>query len=121
MTVTAFKSMGLPKKPATEAELDSYVKERGVPVLVHEGGASEIVPHADLALASTAPALPSVDAKSGISRRLSVQIPDYLWRTLKVEAGTRGCTVRYLILEALRKNGSTIADEDFSEDGRREA
>lgn len=114
MTVTAFKSMGLPKKPATEAELDSYVKERGVPVLIHEAPPAE--PSTEPEVTPQPAAAPDVT-----SRRLSVQVPDYLWKSLKIEAGTRGCTVRYLILEALRKNGTTIADADFSEDGRREA
>lgn len=113
MTVTNFKPMGLPKKSATDAELDSYVKERGVPVLVHES----------LEAVSTEVHTPaaSVPASSAQSRRLSLTVPDYLWKALKVEAGSRGCTVRYVILEALRKNGCTINDADFSEDGRRDA
>lgn len=111
MTSTAFKPMGLPKKSATEAELDSYVKERGVPVLVHETPPSQ---------PSAVPAHTPVIASTAESRRLSVQVPDYLWRKLKVTAGERGCTVRYLIFEALRTQGYDIQDADFFEDGRRD-
>ena len=59
--------------------------------------------------------------KSQMARKrpLSLEVPDYLARELKVKAATEAVTVRYLILSALASAGYRIDDDELEEDGRR--
>ncbi len=45
--------------------------------------------------------------------------PDYLHDELSITSIKRKVTINYLILEALRHSGYTIADKDMVQDGRR--
>ncbi len=52
-------------------------------------------------------------------RPLSLEVPDYLARELKVKAATEAVTVKHLILQALADYGYEIDPSDMEEDGRR--
>ena len=57
--------------------------------------------------------------KTARKRPLSLEVPDYLARELKVKAATEAVTVRYLILSALASAGYHVDDDELEEDGRR--
>ena len=52
-------------------------------------------------------------------RPLSLEVPHYLARELKIKAATEAVTVRYLILSALASAGYRVDDDELEEDGRR--
>jgi len=52
-------------------------------------------------------------------RPLSLEVPDYLARELKVKAATEAVTVRFLVLSALSEAGYRVDGDELEEDGRR--
>jgi len=52
-------------------------------------------------------------------RPMSLEMPDYLARALKIKAASNAVTVRHLILSALHETGYHVEPEDLEEDGRR--
>lgn len=104
MSTTPFKSMGLPK--SSDKDLDSYVRERGMPVIEKAAPVPKVVEAMET-------------RRTTSNRRVAVELPDYLVRELARAAAERDCTRRFLILEALQKAGWKVEDEDFVEDGRR--
>ncbi|PHP64961.1 hypothetical protein CSC94_21755 [Zhengella mangrovi] len=50
---------------------------------------------------------------------LSIEIPDYLARELKIAAATQAVTLRHIVLSALMEAGYTVKPADMEEDGRR--
>lgn len=52
-------------------------------------------------------------------RPLSLEVPDYLARELKVKAASDAVTVRFLVLSALAEAGYRIDQDELEEDGRR--
>jgi hypothetical protein len=52
-------------------------------------------------------------------KTLQLVIPDYLFEQLHMTAARRRVTKKYLVLQALMKDGYEIAPEDLDEDGRR--
>lgn len=57
--------------------------------------------------------------KTARKRPLSLEVPDYLARELKVKAATEAVTVRYLVLSALDAAGYRVDADELEEDGRR--
>ena len=57
--------------------------------------------------------------QSARRRPLSLEVPDYLGRELKVKAATEGVTVRFLVLRALVAAGYRVDQDELEEDGRR--
>jgi hypothetical protein len=53
------------------------------------------------------------------SASLKFDVPGDLWTALKIEAAQRRVTVKFLVLEALSKQGYAIDLEAVPEDGRR--
>ncbi|MBU2580373.1 MAG: hypothetical protein KJ622_01455 [Alphaproteobacteria bacterium] len=63
---------------------------------------------------------PEVVMKEAARRRpLSLEVPDYLARELKVKAATEAVTVRFLVLSALADAGYRVDADELAEDGRR--
>lgn len=59
-------------------------------------------------------------ARASVRRRpLSLEVPDYLARELKVKAATEAVTVRFLVLSALADAGYRVDADELAEDGRR--
>ena len=90
-----FSPMDLPTKPDEKA-IDEYTKARGVPVLNIPKGASRAPTHT-----------------------LRTEVPDYLAKALRMECAKSECTIRYLMLKAVRADGWEVRDEDIAEDRRR--
>ena len=57
--------------------------------------------------------------KAARRRPISLEMPDYLARDLKIKAAREAVTVRHLILTALFEAGYHVEAEDMEEDGRR--
>lgn len=62
---------------------------------------------------------PNVATVSVRRRPLSLEVPDYLARELKVKAATEAVTVRFLVLSALADAGYRVDTDELAEDGRR--
>ncbi len=62
---------------------------------------------------------PDVARVSVRRRPLSLEVPDYLARELKVKAATEAVTVRFLVLSALADAGYRVDSDELAEDGRR--
>ena len=54
------------------------------------------------------------------TKRLSVDIPDYLRAELRKKAADSENTIKYIICRALKKDGFHVEVRDLIEDGRRE-
>jgi hypothetical protein len=63
----------------------------------------------------TVPLSTSVSAQVPIK----IMVPDYLNHALALKAAERGVTKRSLVIEALKKAGFHVDDNDMYEDGRR--
>jgi hypothetical protein len=95
--------------PAEADDLDSYARDRGVPVL----GSVRSLP---------VPVVPTEAPKpkpAATTTKIAIEVPDYLPAQLKRLALERNCTIRFLLLDALHRAGCTIAPEDRLKDGRR--
>ena len=55
----------------------------------------------------------------GPETTLSTKVPDYVLRELKITAAQKGTTIRNLLLEALKKDGFKINDQDIQDDRKR--
>lgn len=51
-------------------------------------------------------------------KNVNIEIPDYVWKELKVRAAHRGTTLRHVILTSLKLEGFDIRNADMVEDGR---
>ncbi len=59
-------------------------------------------------------------ARAAVQRRpLSLEVPEYLARELRVKAATETVTVRFLVLSALVEAGYRVDESELEEDGRR--
>ena len=67
------------------------------------------------------PTVPSKTEAQAAARTHSIrtEVPDYLAKQLRLRAAERDCTIRFLLLEALKANGFAVHDADLLEDGRR--
>jgi hypothetical protein len=57
--------------------------------------------------------------KTSPRQRVPLLLPIYAYDDIKERALNAGSTAQYIILQALRKGGIAIKDEDLVEDGRR--
>lgn len=53
-------------------------------------------------------------------KNFSIEIPDYVWKELKLRAAHRGTTIKHVILHSLKFEGFEIRNADMIEDGRRD-
>lgn len=91
----------------SDAEIDSFVSRRGIP-----------------SLSTTAPEVPApspnAQPKSApISRRVTLDVPEYVVDQLHHRALAGRCTTRHVIMMALKAAGIVINDQDMISDGRR--
>jgi hypothetical protein len=52
------------------------------------------------------------------TKRLPLDLPDYLHRELRTDGAQLGISAKHIVMLALRKDGYTIHQEDMNEDGR---
>ncbi len=53
-------------------------------------------------------------------KSFKIEVPDYVWVSLKKRAAEEMITLRHVIMVALRDKGIHINDADLNEDGRRQ-
>jgi hypothetical protein len=109
----AFQSIEL--DPIDE-RIEARAAAKGIPTLV----SPDIQP---IDVSQTASAMPGPSQERGTPRSRmkssKMEFPDYLMHALKQRALDDNCSVRFLLLQALRASGFTIDDADMIEDGRR--
>ena len=98
-----FKPLDLAQ--ATDEQIEAFAARKGMPTLVRP---------------ATEPVKSIVDAEAKQLRRISLNLPEYVARQLQNRAFESRCTVRHMIMTALKKDGIDIEDADMVEDGRRE-
>ena len=69
--------------------------------------------------ARTARPVKAAGAPSEASASLKFDVPEDLWTALKIEAAKRRVTVKFLVLEALSRQGYEVDLDAIPEDGRR--
>ncbi len=97
-----------------EAKRDTAMEEAAPAVRAADDGPSE-------GLSSPEPThRPGVEVAARVRRRpLSIEVPEYLARELRVKAATDAVTVRFLVLSALVEAGYRVDVSELEEDGRR--
>lgn len=53
-------------------------------------------------------------------KNLNIELPDYVWKELKIRAAHRGTTIKHVIMTSLKSEGFEIRQADMIEDGRRD-
>lgn len=97
-----FKPLDLAQ--ATDEQIEAFAARKGMPTLVRPAE----------------PLKPIVEAQAKQLRRISLNLPEYVARQLQNRAFESRCTVRHMIMAALKKDGIDIEDADMIEDGRRD-
>lgn len=114
------------RKPflALDADIDDSRLER----LAEEKGVATMVKPADLpgeGARSVRKAEPRIDPETiptprAHMKNFSIEIPDYVWKELKLRAFHRGTTIKHVIMTSLKAEGFEIRNADMIEDGRRD-
>jgi len=65
------------------------------------------------------PPAATATTEPGAVASLKIEVPEKLWTSLKLEAVRRRVTVRFLILEALARQGYEVDLAEVPQDGRR--
>lgn len=122
------KPAPIPFKPlnfeATAAAVEKLAQSENIPALrfPQEQGRAE-VPAPALVTPPVVPKpsrpKPSSPTTSKRIQRFPVALPVYVLTAIKQRALEAETTSRFIIMEALRKSGIPIADDDMIEDGRR--
>jgi hypothetical protein len=121
----AFQSVEL--DDPIDARLEAKAAEKGIPTLVTPR-AEPSKPEEPLILvqhAAPSPRRQGREPERGQStprsrmKGLKIELPDYVWIALKIQAAEEMVSLRHLIMTALRAQGISINDADMVEDGRR--
>jgi hypothetical protein len=59
------------------------------------------------------------ESRAARMHTIKVAVPDYVARQLRTRALEQGCTVRHVVMRALREAGVVIHETDLAPDGRR--
>jgi hypothetical protein len=102
--------------------VDAYSKEKNVSSTVYPSAAPKDEKGAGATIETvTTLATPKAKAarKAALTKRLGIDMPDYLFTEIGKDALKKGVTKRAVVLQALRTAGYDIDDIDLVEDGRR--
>jgi hypothetical protein len=119
-----------------DTRIETLAREKGVSTLVRpaqgEQGArvSETPPAPVSAAGTPAIASPGIAAAPSDAsfeqapartpmKTLNVELPDYVWTALKIRAAERKTSVRYVIMDALRRDGIAINEIDMIDASQR--
>jgi hypothetical protein len=105
------------------SKVNSYAEQHNVPRLVHPKSATEKGPAPSPVAEPSAPPQPadkpSRATGSSPTRRLTVDVPEYLLKDIKDRSTSKDVTVKYTVVTAFHKAGFHVAAADLIEDGRR--
>lgn len=106
---------------ALDAELDERLER-----LADAKGVSSLVkPGSDPGAGGTRHAPEPVDPETiptprSRMKNVNIEIPDYVWKELKIRAAHRSTTIKHVIMTSLQAEGFDIRNADMIEDGRRD-
>lgn len=109
--------------------VNEHAAERGIPTVVPTPSpAAEVQEHSATTSESVVKIAPTKKGKGTVAadetqaptKRLSVDIPDYLRDELRKRSANTNNTIKYIICRALKKDGFQVEARDLVEDGRRE-
>ena len=115
-----------PSLTAITRAVDEHAAERGIPTVIPTPSPAQAeqppAPATPLKVVTgkKEKAVQAADQGPSPTKRLSVDIPDYLRTALKKKAADGENTIKYLICRALKKDGFQVEARDLVEDGRRE-
>ena len=119
----AFQSVEL---DPIDARLEAKAAEMGIPTLVNPKVEETSVDEAEVPLEPVATVsrkatrtAPKQATPRSRMRGLKIELPDYVWVSLKKRAAEEMVSLRHVIMTALRDKGIPINDADMIEDGRR--
>lgn len=98
--------------------LERLAQKKGVAEMVKPGAGEGSRP-VHRTETQTAPARRSKASRASY-KSLSIELPEYVWKDIKLRAIHRGTSLRHVILTGLAALGVEIADADMVEDGRRQ-
>ncbi len=100
-----------------DERLERLAQDKGVATMVTPEEAGQ---GADAGVRKTKPKVDpeSIPTPRSQMRNVNIEIPDYVWRELKVRAAHRGTTLRHVIMTSLKEVGFDIRNADMIEDGR---
>lgn len=130
-----FRSIASPLDDVSDDALDRLVDQLAVPKLIKpepppapvaetsiqeaasaaaQGGQTNVSDRSS-SLSST---LPEPEVVPTPMAKVSVSLPEYLHRAMRMRVGEEGTTMRYLVMQALQTIGFKIDPRDFVRDGR---
>ncbi len=94
-----------------DSDLETLALKKGVGKLIKPSVSSQNPPsQPEPVSANTSPRT--------VMRPIKLDVPDYVWEELKIQSVTDRCSMRYIIMKALKASGYNIREEDMVEDGR---
>jgi hypothetical protein len=96
---------------------ETFAKQRNIPAMAFPAQSST---EGQGARAVEPPKLINEPAPRIPTRRMSLDLPVYVFEDIRQRALDGNCSARYVILKALRSAGIHIKDDDMAVDGRRE-
>ncbi|MFT4117920.1 hypothetical protein [Bradyrhizobium sp.] len=101
----------LPFQPLDEdmdTKIEALAQEKGVSTLVKASRLEQNPSEKPKILVTNEPAPLRTAMKA-----LNVELPDYVWKALKIRAAERQTSVRHIIMSALRADGICIVETDM--------
>ena len=105
-----------------DAKLEQLARDKGVGAMVKAKPVNEAGEGRRLEPKVAAPVeenAQTASAPRGRMKTVTLELPDYVWRELKIRAAHRETSVRHVIMTSLKAEGFEIKDDDMVEDGRR--
>lgn len=105
-----------------DTRLEQLARDKGVGILERPIAAGPAESSAAPDTGNVHTARPSADMSAtprGRMKCINLELPDYVWTELKIRAVRQQCSLRHIVMVALRADGVTITDADMIEDGRR--
>lgn len=105
-----------------DTSLENLARSKGVATMVKTAPQAE--EGAQAAVQPPTPATPIdpelIPTPRSQMKNLNIELPDYVWKELKIRAAHRGTTIKHVIMTSLKSEGFEIRQADMIEDGRRD-
>jgi hypothetical protein len=110
----------IPLSADIDANLEDLARAKGVATMVKTPPKTEAAPEV-LVMKPPEPVDPeSIPTPRSQMKNLNIELPDYVWKELKIRAAHRGTTIKHVIMTSLKAEGFEIRQADMIEDGRRD-
>jgi hypothetical protein len=103
-----------------DTSLENLARSKGVATMVKTAPQVEEGDQAPMETPKAEPVDPDlVPTPRSQMKNLNIELPDYVWKELKIRAAHRGTTIKHVIMTSLKSEGFEIRQADMIEDGRR--